>query len=402
MDANPPTVTTALSPWDERIGKFATLTGAAAVQISEALKSLVGDPSDAALVVLSDPNAVLDSDLQTALVSNPPKIPLGIFRKHLLELRGPQIKQEVSTGYKPAGFDPLPAVPDDASFLASLKVGGLLKVGPIEVISAMKAAIANNLGLYELPDVLAKKMETFAESIEEPVDENFFRLNRLITSRDYADVLSVLNVKGSFVTAGRRSKFLDRLDTELWPELVSFHKQVVAWQNTWMAGMSNPGAAMSMMLMATSGHGGPMPAGMMAPPDTAPVRDSAEAFVNTVNGIFGGFGIPVARALAYDATRIKEVLEDASLPAALGTVSKDQMLKTLGVAVSADYVRTERDVTRFALAVMELSKVGAGNEEVAYITALFQLGSSIQWDKLPGGTGRSGIGTGTGASGRRL
>ena len=141
---------------------------------------------------------------------------------------------------------------------------------------------------------------------------------------------------------------------------------------------------------------------MMAPPDTAPVRDSAEAFVNTVNGIFGGFGIPVARALAYDATRIKEVLEDASLPAALGTVSKDQMLKTLGVAVSADYVRTERDVTRFALAVMELSKVGAGNEEVAYITALFQLGSSIQWDKLPGGTGRSGIGTGTGASGRRL
>jgi hypothetical protein len=90
----------------------------------------------------------------------------------------------------------------------------------------------------------------------------------------------------------------------------------------------------------------------------------------------------------------KEVLEDANLPAAVGAVNKEQMLKMLGVAISADYVRIERNVTRYALSAMEFPKVTSGPEELNYLSALFQLGTSIQWDKLPGGsTARVGIGS---------
>lgn len=383
------------TPWQKRIGAFAKSTGSTEEAVNEALKTLVGDPGDSALAILSDPSIVLDSDLQVALVQNPPNIPLGVFRKYLPELRGPQKLVDVSVNDKVPGYDILPPVPDDASFLESLKIGGVLKVGSVEVISAMKAALASFLGLYELPDLLSKKMEAFAESVDDPVDENFFKLHRLITTRDYADVLSAIGVKGSFVTVGRRTKFLERLNNELWPELIAFHSQVVSWQNTWLAGASNPGVAMSMIAMATSrGVMGAMPPGMLAPPDTAPVRDAAEAFINGVNRVFGGFGIPVCRALAFDATRIKEVLEDANLPAAVGAVNKEQMLKMLGVAISADYVRIERNVTRYALSAMEFPKVTSGPEELNYLSALFQLGTSIQWDKLPGGsTARVGIGS---------
>ena len=59
----PPPPTTPLSPWDARISVFAKLAGVTLEQVNEALKPLVGEPGDGALVVLSDPNAVLDNPI---------------------------------------------------------------------------------------------------------------------------------------------------------------------------------------------------------------------------------------------------------------------------------------------------------------------------------------------------
>jgi len=136
--------------------------------------------------------------------------------------------------------------------------------------------------------------------------------------------------------------------------------------------------------------GAMMPPGMMAPPETAGLHDEAEAVINSINKVFGGFGIPVAKALAYDATRIKNVLENPGLPAAIGVTTREQMLKTLGLSVGADYVRLERNITRFTLAIMEFPKITVPNEEYAYLGAMIQLGATIPWDKLEG----SGIGSG--------
>jgi len=58
------------------------------------------------------------------------------------------------------------------------------------------------------------------------------------------------------------------------------------------------------------------------------------------------------------------------------------MLKMLGVDITADYVRLETNVTRFALAAMDLPKISAGSQETVYLGAMLQLGLSIQWDKL--------------------
>jgi hypothetical protein len=287
----------------------------------------------------------------------------------------------------------LPNVPEDTSFLEMLKIGGVLKPGVTEVISAIRAALADKVGLYDLSDIIVKKMEEFAEEQEEAIGESFFKLREIIVSRSYGDVLSVLKVPGSFVTEGRRVKFLSKLDTDLWSELRSFDNQLNAWQEAYMKGIANPGLALSMLAMAQSGRGGMLPPGMMQAPETATLRDAAEAVVNKINKIFAGFGVPVARALAYDATRIKTVLEDPALPAALGATNREQMIKMLGVSVGADYVRLERSITRYTLAIMELPKVTSGNEEYAYLGAMLQLGSSIPWDKLPNGSGaRAGIG----------
>ena len=380
---------TFIETWNARIADFAAAAGKTPEEIENALKTLVGVPSEDALGILSDPSSLSDDDLKNSLVGEL-KIPIGVFKKHLSKLRGPQTIAAPVEERAPS-FDILPSVPEDESFIASLKVGGVLKVGSLEVMSAVKAAIANKVNLFGLPEIIKEKMEKFAEEQEEPVTKEYFELQKLVTSRSYAEVLSVLGVEGNFMTEARKKQFLQKLNQYLWSSLHQFNVMLMGWQESWMASVSNPAAMMSMMMMGTMGKpGAALPPGMMQPPETAGLHDESEAVIDSINKVFAGVGIPVARALAYDATRIKGVIENPSLPAAVGATNKDQMLKMLGMTVGADYVRLERNITRYTLAIMKYPEITVPNEDYAYLGAMIQLGNTIPWDKLEGtGIGRS-------------
>jgi hypothetical protein len=392
-----PTVTETSSAWEARIGLFAKAVSKTPEEITNSLTPLVGEAGQDALDIVSDPTVILNSDLQTALVDGL-KIPLGVFRKNLATLRGPQktiVASAASAGDALVSLDVLPSVPEDSSFLEMLKIGGVLKPAKTEVIAAIKAALAYMLGLYNLPEIIIAKMETFAEEQDEPAPEAYYTLRRLVVSRSYADVLSVLGIEGSFVTESRKKAFLAKLDANLWDEIHGFYDRLSSWQDTWMKGVSNPAMALTMLAMGSSGARGIMPPGMMQPPETDSVRSAAEEVINKINKVFSGVGVPIARALAYDATRIKAMLEQPSLPASIGATNREQMLKMLGTTVGSDYVRLENSLARFVLAVMELPNVPSGNEELVYLGAMMQLGASIPWDKIPGGSaspGRAGIG----------
>lgn len=296
----------------------------------------------------------------------------------------PVIEKEpvkIITSDKQMSLDVLPQVPDDVSFIEALKTGGILKVGSTEVISAMKAAIAASLGLYSLPEIIQQKMEAYAEEQENPVGSEYFELQKLVTSRSYGDVLSVMGISGNFMSESRKKAFLIKLNTNLWTVIKDFYDHLINWKESWSTGAGDPSAILAMFVMGRSGQN-IMPPDMLQPPDTSGLRDEAEAVINKINKIFAGVGIPVARALAYDATRIRNLLEQPTLPAAVGTTNKDQMLKTLGVSVGADYVRLEYNITRFVLSIMELPKIGAGDEELLFISAMFKLGLGIPWNKI--------------------
>lgn len=371
--------------WSERVGAFAAAVGKTVEEVGTALIGVVGEPSEAALAVLADEDATPLEDIKLALASL--AIPSGVLRKHVQMLRGsksaePAADTAVNTSGPMQALAILPPVPDETSFIEMLKTGGVLKVDTTEVISAVKAALARGVGLFDLPERILERMEEFAQAQEEPCGEEFFKVQRLLTERRYGEVLSVLGVSGAFVSEKRKKEFFGRLENRLWQALAGFQKQLVAWQQAWMQGMANPG--MLMLAMTTHQAGGVLPPGIMQPPDTTSLRASAEEVVNEVNRIFAGPGIPVARALAYDATRIMGILSNPALPAQIGATTKDQMLKDLGVAVGAEIVRTEQSVTRYALAVMSLSKVTA-DAELAYLAAMINLGATIPWDKLSGG-----------------
>ncbi|MDO8551279.1 MAG: hypothetical protein Q7S03_01180 [bacterium] len=306
------------------------------------------------------------------------KVAAAFVQKALAVETGVSEQQQAAMTYDSI----LPVVPEDSSFIEMLKTGGVLKIGAVDVMSAMRAAIADRVGLYKLPDVILQRMEHFAEEQDEPVGENFWTLQKLITTRNYGEILSALGVPGTFVSDRRKTQVLQRLNVSLWSTLRGFQDQLKEWYETWTQTAFNPTILLGSFIGARTGMA--IPPGLGQPPDTAGLRDAAEEVVNQVNKVFAGVGIPVARALAWDATRIKGILEEPTLPAAIGVATREQMLKALGVDVSSDYVRLERNITRYALSIMELPKVAAGNEEMYYLNAMLMLGGSIPWDRLIG------------------
>lgn len=280
----------------------------------------------------------------------------------------------------------LPSVPDDESWVKSLKASGVLKVDQSSIISAIRAALAYKSKLFEIPGIIVNLMEQFAEANEEPIDEKFFVIRGQIIRKSYAEIFSAIEgLNGDFVTEKRKKMLFEKIDKFLFPAIWNFNEALKSWQDAWMQGATNP--SMVMMLMATQGMAAPPP-NMLQAPDTGMVRDSADAVNDAINKTFAGMGVTISAALAYDATQIRDILQDPKLPALVGAGNRDQMLRMTGAAVNATYPRLEQNLIRFALGILQINDQPDGNEGLMYYSALASLGSQIQFEQLGIDNGR--------------
>ncbi|MFC1623041.1 hypothetical protein ACFL2R_01330 [Patescibacteria group bacterium] len=391
---------------------FAKTCGKSVDEVTVALTEAewINGPDDGALDILVDedsaPIAEVAADLSALGVKKgPARAAINALRKSATPTT--EAAPAAATTSAPVGtvsFDAvLPTVPTDASWVEALRTGGVLKVDQSTVISAIRATLALRAGLFGIPEKLAVLMEKFADENEEQVDPEFFKLRKQMTRRNYSDIFAAVEgLDGTYVTEKRKKQLFKRIDSHLWPAITEFYEQLKSWQETWLQGTTGPaatGAAIAALVGGGGMVGGVLPPGMMQPPDTGILRDSADAVANAINKVFAGTGVQIASALAYDATKIKETLVNPRLPALTGAANRDQMLRQLDVAVSATYPRMETNLTRFVLSVMQVKDQPAGNEELQYFGMMFMLGSQIPWDQLKGGrvenaAGRlSGIGS---------
>lgn len=278
----------------------------------------------------------------------------------------------------------LPPIPNDDLWLNSLKSGGILKVDDSSYIAAIRAALADRAGLYEVPAALAREMERYADETEEQVDPMFFSLRKSLTRRSYADIFAAIDgLDGSFITDSRRKEFLSRIRDTLWPAIADSFHMLDSWYQAYRASFADP----SMLIAAISGGLG-AGAGMVTPPDTAQLHDAGDSLVNSVNRVFRGTGVQVAAAMAYDASTIRNTLEQPSLPAMVGAKNRELMLKKIHANVSSNYVRLEQNLVKYVLGFVKHDAV-TSDVEVQYFAALWQLGTQINWNEL---NGRSRVG----------
>ncbi len=377
--------------WQDKIGKFASALGADFTNVSSAFELLVGEPNDDGLDTLGNEEYSPFGDIQTALVSKGISAPVAKLRKEVGALRSvksanvsppqvataPQNQGAIHAGRSSLSL--LPSVPDDIGLLEMLKVGGVLKPNTASVVSLVSAGLGNRFKIFNVLETVADAIETYAVSIDEPVGDVFLFVDSARKRHRYGEVLSVMGVAGDFVSSRRKNELFTKTDALLWTGLYKFQAQLKSWQDAWLQGGAvNPNILFTGIAAVLSG--GMMPPGLNQPPDTAIVRDAAEGFINTVNKIFAGTAIPVARALAYDALQIKQTLTDSRIPTAMGLGNRDQMLKALKLDVAGDYARLEKNLAKYTLGVMQLPHVVSGNEEIAYLGDLLTLGLSIPWE----------------------
>ncbi|MBR0134285.1 hypothetical protein IJM16_03395 [Candidatus Saccharibacteria bacterium] len=311
-------------------------------------------------------------------------------RKLLSEVKATKTAAEMPVAAAPvavpmysADFSILPAAQSDEALLNSLKIGGVLKVEESIWDSALRVFVANRFGLYSVTEKIANAMDEFANQSDEMVNDRYFALRKQITRRDYGEIFSAIpGLEGDYVTKSRREMFMQRIDKELCPAIWSFYKDLDAWNDGVVSAAGNPAFMMSSLAGALSGARTSLTAASMPPTDV--MRDASDALKNAINHTFRGTVAPIAAAMAYDAMEIVKSLNDRSLPAMIGVANREQMLKKLGIGITADYVRMEQNLVRFVLAAIKFSDESPENE-ISYLSALWQLGRQIQWEKLVGG-----------------
>ncbi len=283
----------------------------------------------------------------------------------------------------------LPSIPTDESWLNALKTGGILKVDESSYIAAIRAALADRAGLYNVPEALAKAMEKYADETEEQVDPTFYALRKSLTRRTYGDIFAAIDgLDGTFITEKRRKEFLSRIRDILWPAIAESYQMLDGWYQTWRASFSDP----SMLIAAISGgfSGGAAGMSMITPPDTAQLHDAGDMLVDSINRVFRGTGVQIAAALAYDANVIRNTLEDSRLPSMIGVKNREMMLKKIGASVSSNYIRLEQNLVKYVLAFAKHDTV-TSDVEVNYFVALWQLGTQINWKELGNATEMTGL-----------
>ncbi|MBQ6487380.1 hypothetical protein IJI89_03065 [Candidatus Saccharibacteria bacterium] len=273
----------------------------------------------------------------------------------------------------------LPSVPTDESWLTALKTGGILKVDDSSYIAAIRAALADRAGLYNVPEALAKAMEKYADETEEQVDPTFYALRKSLTRRAYGDIFAAIDgLDGSFITEGRRNEFLGRIRTTLWPAIAESYQALDAWYETRRSNLLDPSMLSASIVGALNGSSA---VGMLPPPDTSLLHDAADTLVNSINRVFRGTGVQIVAAMAYEANNIRNTLEDPRLPSMVGVKNRELMLKKIGASVSSNYVRLEQNLVKYVLGFVKHDTI-TSDAEVDYFVALWQLGSQINWSEL--------------------
>jgi hypothetical protein len=225
-------------------------------------------------------------------------------------------------------------------------------------------------------------IERFAGEQEQPASDALYPLLEELRERNYADVLKPLDLNSTVVTKARRTEFQKRVANYAWRGLRTFHDALTAWYTSWSSQTRDPNIMLNMIAAMAGGNGGMLSPLLQSTPDTQVLRSVVKDLASSFNRVFAGlYGIPVARALAFDAARINKRLNDPNIPAAVGATSRDDMLRKLEITIPDWYVRMERSTYQYVISAFNMDNVDDA-QLPTYAVALYVLGTQISWDAI--------------------
>ncbi|MFA5750510.1 MAG: hypothetical protein WC895_04820 [Candidatus Shapirobacteria bacterium] len=357
--------------WLATIQPLVTRLELSAEAVTKAIlaEKLVGASDDNGAESLADADAIGDRDFADAF----PDAPIGNLKKAVKEMREaakplvevPATSSAVAPAIPIGGpviaqpMFVIPDVPGGESLLEALSTSKSLNVDEVAIRSALEALRADGLGLSEIPEGLILLMEKHADTIEEPVGDRFLEVMRFVRERKWAEV----NVDSRLVTKERKQTFLTKLRT-LPAAAAQFHANLFGWNEQLK---SNRSANPFGVLGGTN---------LYPPPDE--VLGASEIVVRCLTKAFGGLGVMIARAIAYESLKIRDIVEQPDLPNLTGQPTKELMLQTLGIGLTDADVRMEKNIAKYIVFVAtQVPRNLPGGQEGPVLEALFNLGQLI-------------------------
>jgi hypothetical protein len=398
--------------WDETVGSFAAAIGMEIGAVNEALKPLVGESGDEGLELLLNEDDCPAADIKGAF----PEIPKAKLNKAVREILRPTpaASETTSTSAGAAALNPsmtgipqaaasLPPVPTDfESFIGVLRAGGTLKVKPGIVMSGVQVWFANRFDLDGIVQKIEAQIIDVAERRGNSVPAVYDNFSFLAAQRRYADILSAIGVPPGTGSKKVPKKYVDgmkrKVDEILIPAMHDFDTALSSWVNTGLGAEGSQAGLAAMMSQMMTGVASPFAAFAAAPADTTILIDEATHIIERVNQCFGGLGERAAAMCAHDAQQIRVAMQLPELPAALGYVDREDMLRGLFGKDLVTIVdeRTERALVQWALAVLDLPNKTEGAEINGFLVGMWQLRPSLQWERLMNnavGGPKAGIGS---------
>ncbi len=368
--------------WNAFLNELATTLGKSSEDIANALKPIVGENPEQAILYIKDAGATPDDMVREAL-GTLGAIPaaVNVAMRKIATMRGPAPAEMQPM---PA-LDVLPTVLDDEAFTEVLRVGGVLEVDATAVHAAVKAAIADRLGYFRIPGTLKQRMRQYYLRQRKPFpkDSKFTEIQKLLNARRYAPILAAAGLAGHSITKASKRDLLERIGGDLWKALRKLQAvidqyvkdgrvQLITLGVGGFAYIQNQGGMRRNALVDT----------LLMPEDPSNIRTEVESVITEVNSAFAADGIPTAWALASDAGEIRKLLKDPQIAVQCGYPSTEQMLTELGLAVKTDVTRMEKLIARYVFSAIKYPTGAALEEEIAYIVGLYNLGKVLPWDQI--------------------
>ncbi len=353
---------------------FVSTLGKPADEVADALAGVVGDITDDAVALLGNADDTPDADIKAALVTKiAGSVPTAIANKAIRGIRDvvvPAAPAPVANGSAGARHDTtlLANVVDDSSILDLLRMGGVAKMTPEDLIVAVRGAFVRSVSVDRIIPTLLSKMRERAEALDEPLGTTYFKLLKASRRRAYADVLAAFDGAVTTVADAEKQTFLDKVDT-LWPSLKAFQAQLDSYRQLHKDESADVGNIVAAIRLGGTA---------VEYPDPSQVIAAARGIIDRFNRVFGGMGIPAARAIGKDLAEEAELLRNPELPAALGSGSFEEMVKTLGLGVPTEAKTTELSIAKFVLNLLKLPDQPQ-DQQPEVILALQRLGKPIDW-----------------------
>ncbi|MDP3985133.1 MAG: hypothetical protein Q8P82_00035, partial [bacterium] len=114
---------------------------------------------------------------------------LAPARKLVRQLTAPAPEEPVAAAAAAAVPTALKPLPDDTSFLKMLVVGGVPKMKAEDAVAAVRVAIAERLGVFELEETILTRIEERAVSLRAQVPPVFYAIEDSKTRKTHPEIL---------------------------------------------------------------------------------------------------------------------------------------------------------------------------------------------------------------------